>query len=214
MERKKRLRITTAELDAPKAYVMPDEPEVTDADIEAMTDSELETYFDRVHRYEPKYDTDPVQDAIESEEFHQWFDGMTEEDFDGLTASAIEKAAAPLIAEAIRADFIRETPFDSAPYGMEIDSDQEAMKLLMLAVTVEVNRWKKPPKAEVTAAGIGLALAYIRKERGIKHTRDIAKEVGVRPQTLFQVRKLTLMEIQRLNFASDLRKTREPIIEV
>lgn len=205
---RRKSRVTLELLSAPQAYVMPDEQDISDADYDAMPEEARAKYLTRevqamVARFVPDYDTDPVQDAIESEEFRQLFDGMDEDDWLTLGASEIEKAAASVIAEAVQADFEREVSPGAVP-PVEIDSRQEALKLLLIAVWGEVSQWKRPPKPEAIAAGVGVAVAQVRGERGVKHPRDIAKEARVRAQTLHRIKNVALQEIQRLSLRFDL----------
>jgi hypothetical protein len=206
----KKAPITTVVQAQPQAYVMPDETELSDAELSALSEEERERYMDRFIRRAgiPLHDlnSDPVQDAIESEH-HRSFDEMEKDDLAYSVATETEKAAATIILAAEYSDFVRETPHEQVAYGVEIVASDEATKLLVIAVTVEVGRWTKPPKAEAVAHGIGLAIAKIRGEQGVKHPRDIAKEVGVRAQTLHRIKNVALQEIQRLGLKGDLIET-------
>jgi hypothetical protein len=89
----------------------------------------------------------------------------------------------------------------------DIDMSGETTKILLVAVWNELRAWKKSPSPEVIAQAVGLAIARVRGEQGLKHPRDLAKEVRVRPQTFFRVLNIAEAEIARLELSGGLRES-------
>lgn len=216
MEKDRRCRLTltsprkatskpraTIELPAsPQAYVMPDEPEPTKAELDQMSDDQYRSYVYRKEGIYPpdkyplpgsEWDTDEFTVGAQS-----YNDDGDNKDFD---SGPIDDRVTAMYLQ----DWRRNVSHDpSEGYGVEVTSDRDALMQLMIAVTTELNRRRKPPKAKATATGIGLAISMIRHEKGVKHPRDLAKEIGVRAQTLHQIKNLALQQIQRLNLLSAL----------
>lgn len=113
---------------------------------------------------------------------------------------------ASLAAKAEYVDFLSNTPHNIENNGVELDAAafRDAIETLVIAVWGEVRQWKKQPKAEVIAKAAGLALALARGERGVKHPRDLAKEVSVKYETFLKVLSIAKAEEARLCLAADL----------
>lgn len=198
---KKRRVVITSSM-APAAFVAPVRHEPTDAEFDAMTETELDEYCKR-HAPVGK---DGMADGWGGPPWDNGGDDgdALDEDWAWSLATDAEKAAAPSIDAAIDADFQDTVPHGDAVEGVTFDDRADSAEQLTLAVAVRVNRWKKPPKPEVIVAAVGLALAYYQGIKGVKHPRDIAKQVRVRPQTLFKVRKIALELIHESGLAGTL----------
>ncbi len=117
----------------------------------------------------------------------------------------IEKATEPAIWEAIDSDFLEHLSELPAPVDLDNpDLSNESVQVLLIAVWSELKSWRRQPTPEVIAKAVGLAIARTRGERGIKHPRDLAKEVRVRPQTFFKVLNVATAEIERLGLREGL----------
>ncbi|HXQ72689.1 MAG TPA: hypothetical protein VN844_19485 [Pyrinomonadaceae bacterium] len=182
----------------PQAYVMPDLPEPSASELAQMSAREYQSYvYRKMDIYPPeKYPLPGSEWDID--EFEAG--GAYDDDYDDDTGPIDDRTA-----ELYLRDWRRNVAHDpSEDHGVEIEGDRDAMLQLIIAVTTSLNRLRRPPKAEAIAAGIGLAISMVRRVRGVKHPRDIAKDVGVRAQTLHQIKNLALSEIQRLSLTSIL----------
>ncbi len=183
---------------------MPDESALSDEEIAALSDEDADRDFDRMRLgTECQYDGDPVEEARELAQFDEEWADVDE----SVYLTDIEKARAPLIAEAVYADALQNIPNDAPPPPVEGPDPDEAIKMLVLAVWHETRQWPKPPKVEAIGAAITYTVAQTRREQGVQHPRDIAKIVGCRYATFLRVTKAVAVEIQRLALRDQLRES-------
>ena len=185
---------------ASQAYVMPDEPDVdelTDEELEALPEAEQEKLWQKKYSIVGEDGFNTNSDRGDGDD-----DGIDWDNLDLRTDT--EKAAAPIIEAAGVADLLEHMTEESRP--VDVDLSGETTKTLLVAVWHELRGWKKQPKPEVIAKAVGLAIAKARGEKGLKHPRDLAKEVSVRPKTFFQVLNIADAEIARLGLSNDLRE--------
>lgn len=183
----------------PRAYVMPDLPEPTASELAQMSAREYQSYIYRKADIYPPEKYPLPGSEWDIDEFEAG--GAYDDEYDDDDTGPIDDRATELYLQ----DWRRNVAHDpSEGYGVEIEGDRDAMLQLIIAVTTSLNRLRRPPKAEAIAAGIGLAISMVRRVRGVKHPRDIAKDVGVRAQTLHQIKNLAISEIQRLSLTSTL----------
>jgi len=141
--------------------------------------------------------------SVDEQEEGEWAELVS-----SYVPSDLEKAAAPLAEEAIGLDLIESSSFDepNAPVELGVTAQGEET-LLLIGVMNGLKSWKKAPKPEVIAQAVTLAIARVRGTSDLKHPRDLAKEVKVRPQTLFKVLNLAESEIVRQGLTNALKKT-------
>lgn len=205
----------------PQAYVAPAEPcfdDMTGDEIDALSDNEYGRMV-RLSAARNLADHGPdhvpgmggVGSILDNFVFDDELDLLLlGDDWEWNSRSETEKAAAPIIERALVDDLMDEDDgvgLSEERRPIDLDGSGEAVKTLLVAVWVELRSWRRRPKPEVIAKVVGLAIATARGERGLKHPRDLAKEVGVRYQTFNQVLGIANAEIDRLGLGDGLKKT-------
>ena len=198
----------------PQAYVAPAEPcldDMTADEIAALSDDEYDRMVGlRVARNLADLvpDEGGARFLLDDFVFDDELDLQLLGEWD--SRSEIEKAAAPVIERAHVADLLDEDDgggLSEERRPIDLDVSGEAAKSILVAVWIELQGWRRPPKPEVIAKAVGLAIAATRGESGLKHPRDLAKEVGVRYQTFNRVLGIANAEIGRLGLGDGLKKT-------
>jgi hypothetical protein len=159
--------------------------------MDSVSDGDFSSQFERSW-WPTDFPTDQIQDATNGKQLRE-----EEAEDDAARSGDI------LGLESADRLTVKTLPYGEFAVGIEFK--RESMTLLAVAVALEVARWPgRPLRAEVIAAGICLAVAKARRERNVKHPRDMAKDVRVRPKTMFAIMNFASQEIQRLNLEEEV----------